>query len=399
MSLPKKRDCTGCGACFNVCPCEAITLQHDEHGFLYPLIDDTLCIQCKMCEEVCPAIVPLVRENALQPRVYACWHKDEQVRKSSTSGGLFSAIAESVLSRNGIVFASQMKANLEVEYARIDAASQLLCVRGSKYTQSNTKNVFQQAERSLNEHREVFFVGCPCQVAALYSFLKGKDTTNLFSADLICHGVASDAFFHEYIDWREKQAKKKVISFSPRDKSRGWHNLTIKIGYEDGTYRLISSDRDPFMRAYYAGLVYRESCYHCVYSSLPRVADITLGDYFAVRDDKSYLDQLEHGVSMVLVNNKKGEKLFEDIEPFIQFKERTLAEALETNECLSTPVPLPKNRERFFLAQKHNMRTVIIRYCPMGFRSLVAKILGKNMTELIKRVKKKYYARFRAYKI
>jgi len=352
-----------------------------------------------MCEEVCPAIVPLVRENALQPRVYACWHKDEQVRKSSTSGGLFSAIAESVLSRNGIVFASQMQANLEVEYARIDAASQLLCVRGSKYTQSNTKNIFQQTERSLNEHRKVFFVGCPCQVAALYSFLKGKDTTNLFSADLICHGVASDAFFHEYIGWREKQAKKKVISFSPRDKSRGWNNLTIKIGYEDGTYRLISSDRDPFMRAYYAGLVYRESCYHCVYSSLPRVADITLGDYFAVRDDKSYLDQLEHGVSMVLVNNKRGEKLFEDIEPFIQFKERTLAEALETNECLSTPVPLHKNRERFFLAQKHNMRTLISRYCPMGFRSLVSKILGKNMTELIKRTKWQYYTRFRGYKI
>lgn len=401
MSLPGKRNCTGCGACSNICPSQAIKIEYDDQGFLFPNIDNKKCIHCKKCEKVCPVIVPLVNRNLKQPRVYACWNKNYLARKSSTSGGIFSAISENFFKKNGIVLSSRINnTNLEPEYIKVYEPSQLSYVRGSKYIQSKTKDIYLQIIQLIDNNQKIFFIGCPCQVAALYSFLRlaEKDTSNIFTADLVCHGVASYDFFREYIRWREHQARKKIISFYPRDKSRGWNNLTIKIEYEDGSFRLIPSDKDPFMRAYYAGLTYRESCYHCVYASLPRVGDVTLGDYFAICNDSNYKNEIAKGVSMVLVNNKKGEQIFEDIKSVISFRERSLKEALETNECLRAPTKIHKNRSAFFSNKKHNMNMFILRYCPVGFKSLMAKILGKRITKLVQKTKKKLYKSFKRIK-
>lgn len=387
MSLPEAVKCTGCGLCESACNADAITMGSDNEGFHQPVINEQKCIHCQKCERLCPVLNPAERVNTANPEVYACWNNETETRKSSTSGGIYSAIAGYILENGGQVFASCTDTPLTVSFEMFSDSEGVAKARGSKYVQSYPNKVYRRVASCLAEGHCAFFVGCSCQVSALYSYLEGTDVSALFTADLVCHGVASDNFFEEYINWREKESGKKILFFSARDKSNGWNNLTVKLEFEDGSSQLFESENDPFMRAYYAGLTYRNCCYECPYSKLPRTGDVTLGDYFAVTKDNEYADQIHDGISMVLVNNDKGKALLNCISDNITCRKRELSEAISTNECLVSPMKRHKNRKRFFAHRKHYMRLLILNYCPRSIKFVIAKMLGERLTKIIKRFK------------
>lgn len=380
MDLPHEDSCTGCGACSNVCPKNCIQIRYNDQGFLIPETDRNICINCGACTRSCPVISFSRKASEQNPKVFSCWIKDENVRKKSTSGGVFFALAKAVLNGNGVVFASAMDGTLNVTFRRIESVDDLASAQGSKYIQSFAGDVYSQVKKVLIQKRPVLFIGCPCQVAALYTFL-GKTYTNLFTADLICHGVASKKYFDEYVEYYNKKHKSKMIGYYPRNKSNGWTRLTVKQVYENGKENYIDSNRDYFMRPYYSALFYRKSCYNCRFNGLPRVADITLGDFFSLRDDVNYQEQLYNGISMVMINNEHGMNLFDRIKSDVSYFKRTLEEVEKNNLNLVKSCKYHRNRDKFLSKKRHCLPLVNILYTPRNWKNMILLLLGTKAME------------------
>ncbi len=309
-----KYDCCGCTACVSICPRQAIIMKSDEDGFLYPVIDDSLCIECGLCKKVC-IFQDNMKNNFVSKEplaTYAAILKDMNILKNSASGGAFVALALYVLNNNGVVFGCTMSDNMQPEHICIDNISDIKKLQGSKYVQSNLKNTFIEAKRYLQENRQVLFTGTPCQIAGLKSYL-GRDYDNLITADLICHGVPSPLFFNGYISWLENKLNASITELNFRDKTNGW-GLTGKVIYKKNN--IINEKPIYHIESYYyyyflKGYIYRESCYECPYASSNRPGDFTIGDYWGIDKVHPEVD-VKNGVSLILVNTKKGLQLIDE---------------------------------------------------------------------------------------
>ena len=268
IELKHKKDCCGCHACVSVCAHRAITMQSDVEGFLYPVVDRDLCTNCGLCEQACPVINQASSRKPL--KVYAAKSNDEELRRQSSSGGIFTLLAEAVIHEGGVVFGARFDGQWNVVHSWTDTPDGLVAFRGSKYVQSVIGNTYNEAKEFLRQGRKVLFTGTPCQIAGLKKFLR-KDYDNLLTVDIICHGVPSPLVWQNYID--EMRTKGDIVDVSFRDKTYGWAQYAFSLSYVTPSVdaseflerhtALIPRSENVFMRGFLANLYLRPSCYAC----------------------------------------------------------------------------------------------------------------------------------------
>ena len=338
-TLASHETCTGCAACLNACTHSAITMTADAECFLIPNVDNKKCVECKLCENVCPVISPLLDKGFMNPRAYAVW--SELDRRVSSSGGAFSAFARYILSQGGVVFGAAFDKNLHCKHIEIQDIDGLASLRGSKYVQSEIGDTFAKVRNHLRADRKVLFCGTPCQVAGLKNFLR-KPYPNLLTLDLICHGVPSDAIFQGYLKKISSRFAADVKGYEFRDRD-GWGKApSVSVC---GKFRRIYGVDALYMEAFNASAIFRKCCYQCTYSSIPRVGDCTLGDFWGIgRYGKPFKHDTMKGVSLVLANTEQGKAAIHQLAD-CYIEERTLEEALIENHNLKKASLPNQNRE------------------------------------------------------
>jgi coenzyme F420-reducing hydrogenase beta subunit len=316
----------------------------DGEGFRYPRIDSDACTACGACEDVCPALSPPVA-GTREPQVFAARVLDEGVRRASSSGGVFSALAHDTLRRGGVVFGAQLDASLELAHVGVTDPAALAPLRGSKYLPSAVGECFREVRRHLDAGTPVLFVGTPCQVGGLRALL-GPSPRGLVAVDLVCHGVPSLRWFRSYRGWLERTHTSPLAAMRFRDKRAGWKDYEVVASFADGSeYRRVFRD-DPFMRAFLWNCCLRPACHECRWSRIPRVGDLTLGDYWGIRAVRPELDD-DRGTSAVLVGSDEGARALARVAADLELAPTSLAPAVAANSCLVAPVPASPRRTAF----------------------------------------------------
>ncbi len=341
-------NCTGCMACANSCNKNAISIVQNSEGFYRPVIDEKTCVACGLCLKVCPILTPSNEYNS-PIKVFAGWHLDSEIRMNSSSGGIFSAMAESVLEQGGIVVGASYNNNMKIEHCAVETKEQLNKLRLSKYAQSEIGFIYKDIKEALKEGRRVLFCGTPCQVAGLRKFLV-KDYEHLILCDFICHGVPSIKMLHKYLEWLEhRYGEIKHINF--RDKRKGWYDALRVVTLKNSKKVVMRGKKD----AYWVGFNnnnnnMQESCYKCKFVGLKRNSDITIADYWGVgkKIPFGYKDDIERGVSCIIANSRKGLKILTESENKIKLIERNLEEVLEGNQTMLRPCARPASRNTIY---------------------------------------------------
>lgn len=337
LNTHNKSECCGCRSCEQVCSTNAISLFLDQEGFSYPEINQDLCVNCGLCEKVCP-ISNVIANKYEKQTVYAAWNKNEDILKLSSSGGVFSVIAEEVLSNMGVVYGAAFDKNMILSQHRVDNCDDLKILRGSKYLQSDTKDSFMQVKNDLNKGIYVYYTGTPCQIAGLKLFLN-KDYDNLITSDLICHGVPSQKIFSTCIRNLEKKRKGKVIDYLFRDKKiAGWSCSSSSYINKAGKIKYVKYDynMEAYFNCFLYGHISRICCYSCPFARVERVGDITLADYWGIKKHHPEVNT-KNGISLVLLNSPKGEATWNKCKSQVNFICSEIEYAFEKNYNLEHP--------------------------------------------------------------
>lgn len=319
--------CTGCHACYSVCPVSCIAMREDEEGFLYPYVESKKCINCGRCGNVCPSLKMTECEREAPESIYAAKNLDNQVRRKSSSGGIFSLVAKYILKNGGVVFGASMSEDYKyVVHIMVESESELGKLRGSKYVQSKIGDCYFKAKQQLMAGRIVLFTGTPCQIAGLRSYL-GKNYEKLYTQDVICHGVPSPKIWRNYVNRKEETFKSQVTNISFRYKEHGWNNNSLIFEFLNGTKYIKKQSEDPYMVGYLTNIYLRPSCYQCMYKNYERESDITLADFWGIEKIMPEMDD-GIGTSLIMINTEKGKKLFQGIQSEIIYKETTVNPAI-----------------------------------------------------------------------
>ena len=381
-------------ACAQRCPRQCITMREDYEGFLYPYIDKKLCINCNLCERVCPTLNQKGSKRPLS--VYAAINPNKNIRLDSSSGGIFSLIAEKVIASGGVVFGARFNSQWEVIHDYCDSPNGLKAFRGSKYVQSRIGNCYQMAERFLKSDKTVLFSGTSCQIAGLHNFL-GKKYNNLLTIDVVCHGVPSPLVWREYINAVTEDpnsiigkntvlhnSNKNIIitDISFRDKRAGWKKFCFSVSgksnedIQNNHHSVIFSEthyENLFLGGFLKDIYLRPSCYTCPAKKGKAGSDITLADYWGVGKYHAEMDD-DNGTSLVLLNTTKGQEIFSELE--LKKQETTYEEALSENLSIEESVKCPKLRQYFYR-----------NYIPGNSQIITRKVLNKMKPSLTTRVK------------
>ena len=366
IKITHSENCCGCNACGDACAHQAITFKTDNEGFWYPEIDKQKCTDCGLCEKVCPIInIKELKKNDLPQSIcYAAEHKNLEVVFDSTSGGLFSALADIMYKNGGYVGGAVFNKDFSVRHYISNDKKDLPRLRSSKYLQSNLEGFYIQVRDLLMNGERILVCGGPCQMAALRAFLR-KDYDNLIIADYICRGINSPKVWRKYLDSFEERYGSKVIYCKAKSKEYGWRNLTQKVILENGKAYYETRNESNFTKGYLrTGVFCRPSCYDCKFKGYPRIADITLADFWGIEKVNRSLEK-NLGTSLVMVNSKKGRAFFEQVKKRINFVEVPFNSIEAGNRSLNLSVEPPKvDREKFFedlnkmsfldLAEKYN---------------------------------------------
>ena len=349
INVQNKVDCCGCNACGDICAHNAITFKTDNEGFWYPEVDKQKCVDCHLCEKVCPIIhaEELKKNDYVEPKCVAAINKNLEVRFDSTSGGVFSALAEKMYKGGGYVGGAIYTDEWGVKFFISNNNEDLPALRSSKYLQSNSEGMYRKIRDLLKNGEKVLVCGLPCQIVALKAFLR-KDYENLILVDLICRYINSPMAYRKYLDTLEKEYGSKVVYIKAKNKELGWRKLTHKVVFKnDKTYYGTITD-DIFMKASMKlNCLSRPSCYECKFKNFPRYGDITIGDYWIDRS-KSSLDD-DTGTSIVLLNNKKGEAYFAEIRKKLKCEDVSFESIKKGNAALYKSLPDSSvNRDEFF---------------------------------------------------
>lgn len=342
--LADHNNCTGCGACRNICPKNAIKMSPDEEGFIQPEIDENLCVECGMCEKACP-VLNAQYKNDVVDSCYAMWAQDD-VRAITSTAGFFLLLAQKTIQENGMVYGAAWTDDWHVHHIGIEKIEDLPLLCGSKYLQSDVEDSYRNAARELKTGRKVLFSGCPCQIAGLYGYLGNKRYDNLTTVEVVCHGVPSPKAFHKYVNDNFDIATIQKIDF--RDKKHFVWSSNSNIYFKDGSVYRENPQKDPFYRAFLPCMILRRSCEVCPFSRLPRQADISIGDFWGVEiTDRSWDDR--KGTEVVLVNNRKGKDVFQQLTPLMKRYEKfPLKAATEVNKTILYPFRAHPGRKHFF---------------------------------------------------
>lgn len=367
----RKEDCTGCGACVYVCPQKCIKLVDDEQGFLHPKIDEKKCINCNRCVTLCPINVQENQSNSIKKAIVA-YAKDDGIRKSASSGGIFALVANYILEKNGVVVGAAMTSNYKsVNHVAIFEKDKLGVICGSKYVQSQMRDIYLLMKQQLEFGKLVLFVGTPCQVAGVKRFF-GEKYENLFLIDLVCHGVASPNVWRDYVEWIQQKKDAKIVELNFRNKCTGWKNYSITMRMENGKNYCKEARKDLYLRGYGANLYLRESCYNCHFKSLSRQGDITLADCWGI--DKIMPEMFDNkGISLVLTNTEKGDVLIRGIESGINKSDIDIEKAVKYNMSTIKSAKKPERYSQFWML-----------YREKGVYSALKKCAYVTMKERIK---------------
>lgn len=304
--------CTFCGACYNICTHNSISFKESDEGFNYPIIDNNICIHCGICDIVCPIIN---KENKNKCKInhstYYGWHLNEFIREKSTSGGIFSALAEYVLEYDGVIYGAFYDFKNRIVRHTSSKEIEYTAFRKSKYVQSFIGNTFTDVKKELRKNSKVLFSGTPCQISGLLSFL-GKTYDNLITCDFICHGVPPMKLLNTHIDFLESKYKDKMLKFDFRSKAMGWSQMHYEMLFKDNGKILVKSTNEAYHKAFAKKLSIRKSCFECLYSDSSHPSDITIADFGGYGNLNSGLND-EKGLSMIMVNSIKGQNLISDI--------------------------------------------------------------------------------------
>lgn len=376
-----KKDCCGCCACINVCPVQAVTMFKDNEGFEYPAVDAGKCINCEKCQKVCP----IGNSNNIScteiPKSYAAINKDEKIRKKSSSGGIFTLLAENIISENGIVYGVAMSEDCrKAEYIAVNEIDKLNRLRGSKYLQCSAGNVYLKVQEDLQNNKKVLFTGTPCQVEALLSFL-GKEYEQLICMDFICHGTPSPMIWEKYVDFHENESSIiKEVSF--RNKNFGWKNYAINLKFADGKVYNKAHFIDSFMKAFLNNSALRPSCYKCAFKKLSRTSDITVADFWGINKVMPEMDD-NNGTSLVILHSRKGIKIFEKLKDKMLYAETVLEDALKYNPAMRKSAEPNANRQHFFdNLDKLDFDILVSKYAKPKFK--IKRIIKRLLYSVIK---------------
>lgn len=350
IDVKNKSDCCGCGACETICPKKCLTLCKDEYGFCYPKIEKEACINCDACKKVCP-ILNMPIKSCSEKRMYAGSNNNLDSKMHSSSGGIFSLLANIVLQNEGVVFGVKLSDDCRFSlFTQIRSSDELIQIMGSKYVQARPEYVYRKVKEELNGDYPVLFSGTPCHVAALTNYLNRK-YDNLYLVDLSCHGVPSEKAWNRYLDCREAETGAKVISASFRSKESGWKDFSVATDFSNGSHHSEIFIKDSYGKAFTQRLLFRPSCEHCKFKGLNRYSDITLADFWGIDEiTDSFKD--EQGTSLVITHTEKGANLIDII------KEKDLAKIVPVsqeqgtrrNPYLFRSVVPHSNKKKFFAA-------------------------------------------------
>lgn len=344
IQIIDKKNCSGCHACYYVCPKNCISMEEDSEGYLYPVIDKSICIDCGLCEKKC-----LILNNGKKQKnefigAYACYCKDDEIRKQSSSGGIFTLLADYILDNNGVVFGAIYDEDFNVVHDYIEDKDSIYKFRGAKYLQSVIGENFKAVKKFLGERRFVLFSGTPCQIDGLIEFL-GREYSNLLCVDIVCHGVPSKKIWNLYKN--SISNSKSVTSVNFRDKNKSWEEYNLKIEYKDGSeFNQLAKD-NLYMQGFINDFYLRPSCYDCKSKGISRRSDITLGDFWGIDNVMPELND-QKGTSVVIIQSSKGKEIFEKITDRIKVCEVNIKEVIKYNKSIvESPIKSDK-RDRFF---------------------------------------------------
>jgi len=398
LQITDKSKCCGCNACVQRCPKQCIVMHEDEEGFLYPQVDVTLCVDCGLCEKVCPMLAQNDVKKALQ--IFAAKNKNEHQRLRSSSGGIFILLAEQTIKMGGVVFGARFDKNWEVEHCYVETIEELEPLMRSKYVQSRIGNTYKEAEQFLKEGRRVLFVGTSCQISGLHRFLR-KDYNNLLSVDFICHGVPSPGIWRKYLQeiknnalQSEAAGKNTVLPFSLksmpvitginfREKGLGgygWkkygfvvHGKSPLKGDQNSVLLSVDFGKDIYMKGFLRNLYLRPSCYNCLVKSGKSQSDLTIGDFWGISKLKPEIDD-DKGIGAILVYTHKGIEAL----GFISCDKiaMTYNDVIMENPAIYSSVMLTNNRKRFwqFFFKTNNIKESVNKALISSFMD---KVKGK----------------------
>jgi ferredoxin len=317
IQIEDKKNCCGCGACMNICPRQCTTMCADKEGFLYPIVDTTNCVQCGWCEKVCP-VLQVEQEKPFEQEAYIVQIMNEQIRRESTSGGAFTAIAQYVIEKGGVVYGAAYDVEFQVEHTHAYTLGELKKFRNSKYVQSNTKNSFREVTVQLKSGRLVCYSGTPCQIEGLKRFL-GKEYENLVTVDIMCYAVPSPLIWNKYLEMQKKNLGTDFSNILFRDKHYGYKysTMTFKDVSGNDLYN-VGIDTDPMLRAFFSAICDRPSCYKCVFKKRYRVSDFTIWDCNSVYDFDKCMDD-DKGTTRMLIHSSKGQMIFDQIKGNLKY--------------------------------------------------------------------------------
>ena len=338
--------CTGCGACAAACPAGALSLRGDGDGFLFPVADATRCVDCGKCMRACPELTPPRRDQENGgPTFFAAQLGKKGELAEVSSGGAFWALAQTVLEKGGVVYGARQVSSLEVRHVRVEDRAEAAALRRSKYLPSEIGSAFADTKRDLDAGRLVLFTGTPCQVAGLLGFLGGP-TGNLVTCEVVCHGIPTPKAWRNYVAEKEKMRGRHIAAVNFRDKMAGWRRTQYRIVYDDGSEEAEYIGQNAFHAAYLRGLISRRSCSTCRYAHIPRIADITLADFWKYHGAK-FATTADDGVSLVVANSGKGVRLVEAAGKFLETEAATEAAALSSCRHLAHPPQVSQQRRAF----------------------------------------------------
>lgn len=406
ISIKEPKDCCGCNACAQRCPKHCITLTECHEGFLYPKVNTELCIECGLCEKVCPVINQGTPKEPLE--IYAAINPNEKIRKESSSGGIFTLLAEKIIQENGVVFGARFDDNWEVKHDYTETIEGLAAFRGSKYVQSRIEDNYMKAEKFLKEGRKVLFSGTPCQIAGLKKFLR-KEYDNLLTVDLICHGVPSPKVWRMYLDETcrnliERSGKSSVSSvltdgekkyyieaISFRNKILGWekYSFFLKLNSaftQDGKNTegfFEPASENVFMKAFLSDIILRPSCYRCPSKNGKSNSDITIADFWGVHTVLKDFDD-DKGTNLTFINTQHGKDIF----PFdkinyhkVQYNNiKPLAKGLQEN--------LIEHKHRTYFFNQLEKNNSVIKLIKHTTKPTITKRLSNFKIKVIIKIKK-----------
>lgn len=394
LILDKKEECCGCTACVNICPVGCISMQPDEEGFLYPNIDKEKCIECQKCETVCP--IKNKKNNTKEVEAICARAKDLKIVKDSTSGGFFTPIAQDVLDNNGIVVGAICNDDNKIEHIIVNSNNKedLSKLRGSKYVQSDLKDLFAIVRSELKIGTKVCFTGTPCQVSGLLNYLE-KEYENLITIDMICKGVPSPKLWKKYVEYQEKKYNSKIKQVSFRKKTYGYHSGTMELAFENGKKYRGSGRVDYHLKSFYKDICSRPSCYDCSFKSDKHPSDYTIFESWHASTVVPGLKDDDLGYTSVFINSARGRNLFSEIKDKYEWYPIDKEQAIELDGIMvrNNSKPHSKRNEFYKDLDKESLDKHVARFIPITKKDyLVEKsktILYKTkLLYIFKRIKK-----------